>query len=358
MTRKLNKKGIIAIIISAILLIILLTIVVYFSKLSAPTKKDEKIEFVIEKGNTYTSIAKKLKEQNLIKSQFAYKIYIKLNKPQKLNACKYELNKNMSVKELVNTLSSGKCKEESMKITFKEGLNIKQIATLIEQNTNYKADDVFNLLKNEDYINKLISDYWFITDEIKDNQIYYPIEGYLFPDTYEFKKDSTLEEIFKVLLDQMDKELSKYKSQIESSELTVHELLTLASIVELEAGNSAERNGVAAVFYNRINDGWTLGSDVTTYYAEQKPFTEDLLLTELNECNAYNTRGNCFQGLPVGPISNPSRQSIEGVMNPTQSEYYYFVADKTGKTYFNTTASGHQQTIDKLKREGLWYIYE
>lgn len=358
MTRKLNKKGIIAIILSAIILITLIIIVVYFSKLSSPTKKDEKVEFVIEKGNTYTSIAKKLDENGLIKSQLAYKIYIKLNKPQKLNACKYELNKNMSVKEIVNTLSSGKCKEESIKITFKEGLNIKQIAQVIEQNTNYKAEDVYNLLKDENYINKLINDYWFITDDIKNKEIYYPIEGYLFPETYEFKKDANLEEIFKVLLDQMDKELSKYKTQIEQSNLTIHQLLTLASIVELEAGNSVERNGVAAVFYNRINAGWTLGSDVTTYYAEQKPFTEDLLLSELNECNAYNTRGTCFQGLPVGPIANPSRESIEGVMNPSTSEYYYFVADKTGKTYFNTNATEHQQTINKLKREGLWYIYE
>ena len=156
----------------------------------------------------------------------------------------------------------------------------------------------------------------------------------------------------------MDVELSKYKSQIESSDYSVHELLTLASIVELEPGSSHERNGVATVFYNRIKAGWTLGSDVTTYYAVQKSFKEDLLASELSACNAYNTRGTCFKGLPVGPISNPSHESIEGVMNPTVSDYYYFVADKNGKTYFTKTSSEHEQIIAKLKREGLWYVYE
>ena len=263
-----------------------------------------------------------------------------------------------TVKELVNTLSSGKYKEEHITITFKEGINIREIANIIEEKTNNKKEDVYNLLKDEQYINKVISKYWFITDEIKNNQIYYPLEGYLFPNTYQFNTDVTVEEIFDVLLKQMDIELSKYKTQIENSNLSVHQLLTLASIVELEAGTSHERNGVAAVFYNRINDGWTLGSDVTTYYAEQKSFKEDLLQTEIDECNAYNTRANCFQGLPIGPIANPSSESIEGVMNPIQSNYYYFVADKNGKTYFNTSDSGHLQTISQLKRDGLWFIYE
>ena len=355
MERKLNKKGIIAI--SAVILTLII-FVVYFSKLGKPTKEDFKIDFKIQNGDTYSSIAANLENEGLIKSEFAYKIYIKLHKQETLKAGIYELNKNMTVKELVNTLSSGKYKEEHITITFKEGINIREIANIIEEKTNNKKEDVYNLLKDEQYINKVISKYWFITDEIKNNQIYYPLEGYLFPNTYQFNTDATVEEIFDVLLKQMDIELSKYKTQIENSNLSVHQLLTLASIVELEAGTSHERNGVAAVFYNRINDGWTLGSDVTTYYAEQKSFKEDLLQTEIDECNAYNTRANCFQGLPIGPIANPSSESIEGVMNPIQSNYYYFVADKNGKTYFNTSDSGHLQTISQLKRDGLWFIYE
>ena len=160
------------------------------------------------------------------------------------------------------------------------------------------------------------------------------------------------------MLDEMDKTLTPHKEEIQNNGHTIHEIMTLASIIELEASTSHERSKVAGVFYNRINDGWTLGSDVTTYYAAKKSFKEDLTKEELDDCNAYNTRGTCFAGLPVGPISNPGKESIEGAISPTPSDYYYFVADKNGKTYFNTSSSGHYNTIQTLKQGGLWYIYE
>lgn len=362
MQRKLNKKGIIAIAIMAFILLIILLIiianVVYFSKLKPVTKEDIKVDFKVEDGDTLSSIAGILEEKELIKSTTAYKIYLKIHKTGEIKIGKYELNKNMGVKEIVNTLSGDNYKEDYINITFKEGLNIKQIADLIEENSDNKKEDVFNLLKDENYIDSLINEYWFLTNDIKNEKIYYPLEGYLFPNTYQFKKDVTVKDIFKTLLDQMDKELSKYKTQIENSNYSIHELLTLASIVELEAGSSHERNGVAAVFYNRIKNNWTLGSDVTTYYAEQKSFKEDLTIDEINSCNAYNTRSTCIVGLPVGPISNPSTESIEGVMNPTTSDNYYFVADKNGNTYFTKTEYEHNNIIQKLQREGLWYTYE
>lgn len=358
MKRKLNEKGILLIsIIIFILLLIIITISIYCVKLQAVNSNKEIVQFQIQSGDTYSNIAQKLKKQNLIKSPLAYKIYIKTHKKNTLKIGQYKLSSSMSVNEIIKVLSSSDYMEEYTNITFKEGINMKTIANLIEQNTNNKESDVYDLLKNEQYINSLINNYWFLTEEIKNKEIYYPLEGYLFPDTYQFKKDAKVEEIFKVLLDQMDIELSKYKQEIENSKFTVHQLLTLASIVELEAGNSNERNQVASVFYNRINDGWTLGSDVTTYYAAQKSFKEDLYASEIAECNAYNTRGTCFKGLPVGPISSPSRESIEGVMKPTPSNYYYFVADKNGKTYFNKNEYEHQQTVASLKREGLWYTY-
>ncbi len=362
MKRKLNKKGIIAIILMAFILlstILLITVnVVYFSKLKPVTKEDIKVEFKVDAGDTLSSIAGILEEKELIKSKTAYKIYLKTHKTGEIKVGKYDLNKNMGVKKIIETLASDNYKEDYINITFKEGLNIRQIAEIIENNTDNKKEDVFNLLKDESYIDSLINEYWFLTNDIKNENIYYPLEGYLFPNTYQFKVDAKVEDIFKTMLDQMDEELSKYKTQIDNSSYSIHELLTLASIVELEAGSSHERNGVAAVFYNRINNNWTLGSDVTTYYAEQKSFKEDLTIDEINSCNAYNTRSTCIVGLPVGPISNPSSESINGVMNPTTSDYYYFVADKDGNTYFTKTEYEHNQIIEKLQREGLWYTYE
>lgn len=137
-------------------------------------------------------------------------------------------------------------------------------------------------------------------------------------------------------------------------------MMTLASIIELEAGKADDRKGVAGVFYNRLNSGWSLGSDVTTYYAEKiDNWTRDLKTSELNSCNAYNTRSSCMTGkLPVSPICNPSVGSIEAAIEPTNHKYYYFVADKNGKTYFTKSDSEHASKVRELKRNGLWIEYQ
>ena len=359
MKRRLNKKGIVVIsTITFVVLLFLITIVVYFSKLGAVSRDSSIVEFRVTTGDTYGSLGSKLEDSDVIKSDFAYKIYVKTHKLGTLKSGIYKLSKNMGVKKILSVLSSGEFTEDHISITFKEGINMRKIASLISTNTSNTEEDVYSLLEDKDYLNSLVDKYWFITSDILNDKIYYPLEGYLFPDTYQFNVDASVKDIFDVMLNKMDSVLSKYKEQINNSSYSIHELLTLASIVELEAGSSHERNGVAAVFYNRIRDGWTLGSDVTTYYASSKDFTVDLTYDELNECNAYNTRGTCFTGLPVGPISSPSLESIEGVMNPISNNYYYFVADKNGKTYFNTTSSEHLATIARLKREGLWYVYE
>ena len=112
--------------------------------------------------------------------------------------------------------------------------------------------------------------------------------------------------------------------------------------------------------YNRIEAGWTLGSDATTYYAVNKDFTKDLTNNNLKSCNKYNTRSEntcAFTGLPIGPIDSPSLNSINAVMEPEEHDYYYFVADKNKKTYFAKTYKEHTQTVSQLRKDGLWYEY-
>lgn len=344
-------------IILSILIILgsIIILLVYKNGISKVSDNDTIKEFVVEKGATYQSISSSLKKQNLIKSELMYKIFLKLNKPTGLEAGKYNLRENMSVRELVKELSSGSnSKAETITITFKEGKNMRYIASLISQDTSNTEEDVFNLLKDKEYIDSLINEYWFLTDDIKKEEIYYPLEGYLFPDTYEFLKDSTVKDIFKKMLDEMDNKLKDYKEVISESKYSVHELMTLASIVEQEGSSSNDRAKVAGVFYNRLDNNWTLGSDVTTYYAEKKDDWSGLTYAELNKCNAYNTRGNCVKGLPIGPICNPGIESIKAVINPEKTDNFYFVADCDGKTYLNKTESGHNSTISKLKRESKW----
>ena len=151
------------------------------------------------------------------------------------------------------------------------------------------------------------------------------------------------------------------KDDLSVAEYTIHEMLTLASIIELEGSTSDDRAGVAGVFYNRLKTGEPLGSDVTTYYGSKKDFSRDLSKANLKDCNGYNTRAesSCpILGLPVGPICSPSLASISATIEPEEHDYYFFVADKNKKTYFSKTYSEHVSTVAKLKKDGLWYEYQ
>lgn len=357
-----GKAGIIILVILAVILIICIGgFMWYTSSLKAvQSNNNEKLEVIIDEGAGTAGIAKKLESAGVIRNANAFKIYCKLNKKTSLKAGKYEFTKNMSVHDIVDRLTNGAIVDDSVTITFIEGKNIMTVAKTIANNTNNAEEDVYNLLKDEDYIDSLIKEYWFITDDIKNKDIYYSLEGYLYPDTYTFEnKDVKVEEIFKIMLDAMDSQLSQYKSEINKSDYSVHELLTMASIVELEAVKESDRATVAGVFYNRINKGMALQSDVTTYYGLKKEMSSgDLTATELAKKNPYNTRANNMAGkLPVGPICMPSSNAIKAAIEPEKSNYIFFVADKNGDVHYSKTNSEHEALIKELKEKGLWYTY-
>jgi len=354
------------------LLILLITIclgllvgIVYYNLMLRPmSSSSEEVSILITEGDTYSNLGKKLKDNGLIRSQMCYKLYIKFNMPDnELHLGEYLVNKNMSVKELVKTFSGGSNYDpNALRVTFNEGKNMRFIASAIAANTNNTEEDVYLLLNDDVYLNEIISEYWFITEEIKNSELYYSLEGYLYPDTYEFKdKDITVKEIFKIMLDNTEKKLEPLKEKIQSNNYTFHELLTVASIVELEGLNDRDRAKIAGVFYNRLSIGMALGSDVTTYYAERidDMSSTDLTIAQLNDHNGYNTRSDYLAGkIPVGPICNPSIESIKAAIIPEDSDYYYFVADKNGNTYFTKTYEEHIAKRQKLIDEGIWYIYE
>ena len=335
---------------------------VYFYLIGSVSKESTSKVINIKEGSSYSSIGGVLFENGLIKSELAYKIYIKLNPPtEMLEHGDYILKTNYDLEEIILTLGKGSVTlEETVKVTFVEGKNMRYVIKKITENFNISEDEILKKLSDQDYLDTLINDYWFLTDEIKNKEIYYSLEGYLYPDTYEFYASADVDDIFRKMLSNMSKKLEPLKESIENSKYTLHEMITLASIIEQEAGNASDRKGVAGVFYNRLSDNWSLGSDVTTYYAEKiDNFSRDLYKSELNKCNSYNTRHSCMAGkLPVSAICNPGMESIEATIEPTSHKYYYFVADKTGKTYFNETQSGHNKTTKKLKSEGLWIDYE
>lgn len=321
----------------------------------SPTDKSSnaKVEVVIKQGMSTSQIASLLKKKYLIRDEFFFKVYMKLNRRDSIKASTYYLSKNMSLDNIVSLLEKG-ASNTDISITFKEGKTIKDYAKVLSETTNISEDEFLIKMKDKTYLTSLIKSYWFLTDAILDSNIYYGLEGYLAPDTYNFKdKDVTVEEVIKTLLDQEEKNLSPYKDTL--SKMNVHEVLTLASISELEGLKDTDRKLIVGVFQNRLSKGMNLGSDVTTYYAFNQAMDKDLTSEMFNTYNPYNTRSSEMAGkLPVGPICNPSKESILASINPTKSDYYYFVADKNGNVYYTKTSSEHSAKVKELKEKGDW----
>lgn len=310
-------------------------------------------EVVVKQGMSTSEIADLLKKKNLIRNSFFFKVYMKLNRKQTIKAATYDLKKSMDLDTIISLLEVGKANDD-ISITFKEGKTIKDYAKVLSTNTNISEEDFLAKMKDKTYLTSLINSYWFLTDTILNDDIYYGLEGYLAPDTYNFKdKDVSIEEVVKTLLDQEEKNLEPYKNKVNKA--NIHDILTLASMAELEGVKEKDRKMIVGVFQNRLSKNMNLGSDVTTYYAFSEDMTKDLTSEMFNTYNPYNTRSSQMAGkLPVGPICNPSKNSIEASVNPIGSEYYYFVADKNGNVYYTKTSSEHSTKVKELKDKGDW----
>lgn len=342
--------------------IILITIVIVVCCLTynyeiSPVDKtnNEMIKFEVTENQTLSTLGSSLKEANLIHSELFYKIYIKLHNITSLEAGIYELNSSMSLKEITDTLESGATyNPDVIKITFPEGKQIKQIAKIIEENTNHSQEEVLSLATNNSYIKSLIKKYWFLDDDILDEKIYYPLEGYLFPDTYEFmNKDVSIETIFETMLNQTNIKLSNLKEDLEQSNYSIHEIITLASMIQSEGNNIDDFKNMASIFLTRLKNGMKLQSCASSYYGDHKIMGEDEFLDSYLKKNAYNTY--VVSSLPAGPISNPGLSAIEAVLTPSDEEYLYFASDKNMKVYFSKTLKEHESIIAKLKKAGNWY---
>lgn len=354
-------KKVLMIIIVASLVLIIGALATYKILTMPVSKSIEEKKIEIPMGSGSSEIAKILKENNLIKNELAFRIYVKIHEISNFKAGTYYLKESMNLKEITDMLQTGIMHDPNqLTITYVEGKPMWWLAETIAEKTNNTEEAVYQILENEEYIDKLIEKYWFLTDEIRNEDIYYPLEGYLFPDTYAISnEDATVEEIFEKMLDKMEDVLEEYKEEIEASDYTIHEILTLASIVETEGLNDSDRKNVASVFYNRLELGISLGSDVTTYYSIKVDMGDrDLTKAEINTYNTYNTRGPNMEGkLPVGPISSIGRESIEAAIKPNDTDYLFFVADKNGKLYFTKTNSEHVQVVNELQNSGMWHEY-
>ena len=346
---KKNKKLIV--ILSVIVGLILVGIVTLMILLSPVSKSKDIVEFTVKKGEGKEKIVENLKDAKLIKSKYATFIYIVLSGKKNLQAGSYEFSRNMSVKDIITSLSTGdvvNVKRDEVRITFKEGDTLKNFVTMVSNETNIDYDEAIKKLSDKAFLKGLIADYWFLTDDILDEDIYFPLEGYLYPETYNFYKETNIEQVIRKVLNVTNERLEPIKSKIESSKYNIHELLTIASIAEKEANTNSDRAMVTQVIYKRLSLNMALGMDVTSYYGVQKEMTEVITQLDLNDKNPYNTRVTTFIGLPVGPICNPSIGSINAALEPADTDYLYFVADiLTGKVYFAKTNEEFNALVKK-----------
>lgn len=279
--------------------------------------------------------------------------YSRFLHPSNFKAGSYYMPKDTDLKGMIDYLSNA---ENSIKntimVTFIEGDWLKDFARKLAEKTNLNADELMNYWDDKTVIEGYINTYPFLTDAILGENVRHPLEGYFFPETYEFYIETSPEAVTKRLLDQTNVIYQKYQSAFENSSLSTHEIFTLASIVQYEASNVQDMHDVAGVFYNRLNDGMRLQSSVTVCYAIDIEPGEDWVACETNSDydNPYNTYQN--DGLPPGPILNPGEAAINAVLNPSSHDYYYFIGDVCGdgKVHFASTLEEHNANV----QEYLW----
>ena len=307
---------------------------------NASAEECKVIEFKVEDGDSVAAIADRLKEAGLIKSPLALKIYMKLNKSgESLKAGNYNLRKDYPVEEILKNLINGTTNAVVFRLTIRPGETLSNIKSTL-RSIGY-SDDEIDAAFSKEYSHPILA------DKPKDKSL----EGYLFGDTYEFYQGESVENIIIRMLDELAKVASKnnLKNKFAENGLSFYEGITLASIVQKEAGNlESELKNVASVFYNRLNSGMTLGSDVTVTYAldqlsaeERKTYADNAEKLEIDSC--YNTRKNT--GLPCGPIANPGALALIAVANPAETSYLYFLTGDDGMMYYSTTDSEHNQKI-------------
>ena len=342
-----NKK--LFIVLGVILGIIMALIATYCILLTPSSKSNKVITFTVKKGDGKEKIVDNLKDAKLIRSKYATIIYLVISGNKNLQAGSYEFSRDMSTQDIIKSLNSGDVIKEfkpSVKITLKEGVTLKEYMKLISDETNIDFDEAIKKVNDKSFLKGLIADYWFLTNDILDDDIYYALEGYLFPETYEFYKETTVEQVIRRILNVTNEKLSPLKEEIKKSKYSVHEIFTIASIAEKEANKYEDRKMVTQVINKRLELNMSLGMDVTSYYGVQKSMKETLTKVDLNDENPYNTRVTTFIGLPVGPICNPSIGSIKAALEPADTDYVYFIADvDSGKVYFAKDIDGFNELV-------------
>lgn len=364
-TKKKRKLWpIILCVIGALVVALSIIAAVIWSDYSGSARNGDTVTVTVKQGSSVSAIARELENQGAIGNGLFFRIYSKLAKTETLyNYGTFTFKNDIGFEAIAEILINGGAKAETVTVVIPEGtgindytknvngnkVTVKGIATILEDAGVCTKEDFFAALDEFSSSSELLKG--------ASEQAYYALEGYLFPETYEFYFHDS-KECAKLAIEKMVAETEKrittdMRKRASDMGYTVNEILTMASIIQMEAGgNSSESikqmSSVAAVFYNRLDSAAfsTLGSSPTCYYGN----------SFANDDGRYDTYK--VKGLPTGPMCSVGIDAIKAALYPTENtEYYYFVTDKNGKFYFHKTGKEQQTTINRLQQEGNW-IYE
>lgn len=313
-------------------------------------ESNKKIEVDIPMGSGITLISSILEEKGIIKDARIFKYYTKFKNESAFQAGDYSLTQSMTLDEIIESLKTGRVyREPVFTMTVPEGLTLEQVASVIQKNTPHRAEDFMKKVTDDAYVEQLMTEYPdLLTENILKENIRHALEGYLYPATYPFYEENpSIEEIVNTMLTSMNTIVSEYTPILEEREMTVHELLTFASLLEEEATAQTDRETIASVFYNRMDIDMPLQTDPTVLYALGS-HKDRVLYEDLEVDNPYNTYQNV--GLPPGPIAGAGKTSIEAALNPSQTDYLYFLADTEGTNHFAKSYDEHLANIEKYLR--------
>ena len=290
---------------------------------------------VIEKGQTGTEIADMLFERGLIRSTQGFKLWLYLSGTNdKLQTGHYQIPNKVTVRELISLLQEGHV--ESIRVTIPEGYTVGDIAIVLEKNQIMKAKDF--LAEAKTYV-----PYPYMKGT---KPATYPVEGFLFPSTYEIPVGATPRDVIQMMADEMNRYLTPaVKKQIQAQHMSIHDFVTLASIVERESLFDADRPTIAGVFKKRLAHGIPLQSDATISYVLGYA-KENVTIGDTQLQSPYNTYVS--KGLPPGPIANPGKKALDAVLHSENTDYLYFVADKEGHNHFSKSYEEHLAAVNKI----------
>ncbi len=301
------------------------------------------IEFTIESGANINLVALSLKNAGLIRNSLVFQIYYRLfHNDSPIKAGDYELNKTMSPAEIVEIITSGRGRGNVFSFTILPGETLREIKQKLIQ-LGYDEAEV-----DAAFTTAYTGKYDWIFEGRPDGA---SLEGYLFGDTYEFYKNTAATKVVERMLEEMATTLEKgnFKAKFAEHGLNLYQGITLASIVQKEANTPADQAMVAQIFLNRLAQGMSLGSDVTTIYAvdlvdpNRETYTDNAAALAID--SPYNTR--LYPGLPYGPISNPGLSALTSVATPDSAaaNYLFFLTGDDGMMYYSDTEEGHNRNI-------------